>query len=85
MVVDEHKEWEEMNQKLKDLEFARDSLREELEAINNYQARVNASQDVGLKKILVHNMNEEKEHTAMLIEWIRANDEVQNKSFEEHD
>jgi hypothetical protein len=84
MVVDAHKEWKEMDQKLKDLEFARNSLMEELEAINNYQGRITATQDEALKKVLVHNMNEEKEHVAMLTEWIRANDEVQNKSFEEH-
>ena len=30
-------------------------------------------------------MNEEKEHAAMLIEWIKKNDPVQDKMFKEHD
>jgi len=85
MAVDSHKEWNEVDQKLKELEFARNSLREELEAINNYQARIAASQDAELKKILTHNMDEEKEHVAMLVEWLRANDKTQDKMFKEHD
>jgi hypothetical protein len=67
------------------LERARKSLREELEAIDFYQERIDASKDETLKKILAHNMNEEKEHAAMLIEWIRKNDSVQDKVFDEHD
>ncbi|MCF7895343.1 MAG: ferritin, partial [Candidatus Omnitrophica bacterium] len=74
-----------VNPKHIDLERARKSLREELEAIDFYQERIDATDDKELKKILVHNMNEEKEHTAMLIEWIRENDPVQDKSFDEHD
>jgi hypothetical protein len=85
MVVDAHKEWNEMDQKSKELEFARNSLMEELEAINNYQARITATQDTELKKALIHNMDEEKEHVAMLVEWLRKNDQTQNKVFEEHD
>jgi len=38
-----------------------------------------------LKKILEHNRDEEKEHVAMLLEWIRKNDKIQDKKFEEHD
>jgi hypothetical protein len=34
---------------------------------------------------LEHNRDEEKEHAAMLIGWIRKSDEVQDKMFEEHD
>jgi hypothetical protein len=30
-------------------------------------------------------MNEEKEHAAMLMEWIRRNDPTQDKVFKEHD
>lgn len=68
-----------------DLEFARISLREELEAIDNYQRRIDISKDEELKKVLKHNMDEEKEHVAMLVEWLRKNDPVQDKVFEEHD
>jgi len=30
-------------------------------------------------------MNEEKEHAAMLMEWIRRNDPLQDRAFKEHD
>jgi hypothetical protein len=76
---------EKMDLKHVDLERARKSLREELEAIDFYQERIDATTDESLKKLLAHNMNEEKEHTAMLMEWIRKNDATQNKVFEEHD
>jgi hypothetical protein len=76
---------EKMDPKHVDLERARKSLREELEAIDFYQERIDATEDDSLKKLLVHNMNEEKEHAAMLIEWLRKNDAIQNKAFEEHD
>ena len=68
-----------------DLRMTRVSLREELEAIDNYEKRIEETKNAELKKILAHNMNEEKEHAAMLIEWIRKNDVIQNKMFEEHD
>jgi len=55
-----------------------ESLREEVEAVNFYHQRAEACTDPELKKILLHNANEEKEHAAMLLEWIRRND----KDFE---
>jgi hypothetical protein len=71
--------------KPEELEMARQSMVEELQAINNYQSRISAAADMELKRILQHNMDEEKEHTAMLMEWLRNNDPVQNKVFEKHD
>ena len=68
-----------------DLNIARQSLVEELQAINDYQARIDSIESEDLKKILTHNMDEEKEHTAMLMEWIRKNDPEQDKVFEDHD
>ncbi|MFB3896220.1 MAG: ferritin [bacterium] len=68
-----------------DLERARKSLREELEAIDYYQERIEAATDESLKIILTHNMNEEKEHVAMLMEWIQEHDPVQNQAFQNHD
>ena len=76
---------ENLAEATKDLERARKSLMEELEAINWYQERVENCKDAELKKILEHNRDEEKEHTAMLIEWIRKNDEEQDRVFKEHD
>ena len=68
-----------------DLDMARQSLVEELQAINDYQKRIDSNSDESLKKILIHNSDEEKEHTAMLMEWIRQNDPEQEKMFHDHD
>jgi len=76
---------ENMSEETKDLERARQSLIEELQAINWYQERIEATRNEDLKKILEHNRDEEKEHAAMLIEWIRKYDKTQDRMFEEHD
>lgn len=68
-----------------DQERASQSLREELEAIDWYQERIDATQNNELRRILEHNRDEEKEHAAMLIEWLRKNDSVFDRQFEEHD
>jgi ferritin-like protein len=47
------------------------SLKEELEAIDWYRQRVDASADAQLSAVLEHNMNEEIEHACMVLEWIR--------------
>jgi len=57
------------------------SLREELEAIDYYQERIDATKDEELKKILIHNRDEEKEHAAMLMNWIRKHDPVFDTEF----
>mgnify|MGYP000097135539 FL=1 len=80
-----YEDWEKLPEETKDLERARQSLVEELEAINIYQERIDTTRDVELKKILEHNMDEEKEHVAMLMEWIRKRDRAQDRKFEEHD
>lgn len=83
--MSKHEDSEKLSEKTKNLERARQSLIEELEAINWYAQRVELTKDESLKKILKHNMDEEKEHAAMLIEWLRKNDPTQDKMFEEHD
>jgi ferritin-like protein len=50
------------------------SLGEELEAIDWYDQRVDATQDEDLRQILAHNRDEEKEHAAMTLEWLRRHD-----------
>ena len=67
-----------------DLHRAIDSLKEELEAIDLYQQRADACTDENLRKVLVHNMNEEKEHAAMLIEWIRQHDKKFAKETQDY-
>ena len=74
-----------LTEKAKNQARARQSLIEELEAINWYEERIQATSDKSLKKILKHHRDEEKEHTAMLVEWLRESDKVFDKMFEEHD
>jgi len=74
-----------LDEKGKDLARARQSLIEELDAINVYEERYQASKDEKLRSILAHNRDEEKEHAAMLIEYLKDNDETFAKKFEEHD
>ena len=50
------------------------SLIEELEAVDWYRQRADDCADPALKDILLHNMREEMEHAAMVLEWIRRND-----------
>ena len=49
------------------------SLMEELQAIDWYGQRADDCADAELKAVLVHNKNDEMEHAAMLIEWLRRN------------
>ena len=50
------------------------SLKEELEAIDWYDQRVDASDDEALQEVLRHNRDDEKEHAAMNLEWLRRHD-----------
>src|SRR5688500_12670306 len=50
------------------------SLMEELEAVDWYDQRIDAATDDQLKQILAHNRDEEKEHAAMALEWLRRKD-----------
>lgn len=47
------------------------SMIEELEAVDWYNQRADVAEDEELKKILLHNRNEEIEHASMLLEWVR--------------
>jgi uncharacterized protein len=47
------------------------SLIEELEAVDWYQQRAEATDDAELKAVLIHNRNEEIEHAMMTLEWLR--------------
>jgi ferritin-like protein len=55
------------------------SLMEELEAVDWYDQRVQACTDDELRKILAHNRDEEKEHAAMVLEWLRRHDPAFSK------
>ena len=55
------------------------SIMEELEAIDWYDQRVDAATDEELKGLLAHNRDEEKEHAAMMLEWLRRRDPKLNE------
>jgi len=69
-----HEPVEELSAETRDMHRAIVSLMEELEAVDWYNQRADASKDPALKAILVHNRDEEKEHAAMLLEWIQRKD-----------
>ncbi len=69
-----HEDEKVLSSRTKDLHRAIVSLQEELEAIDWYQQRVDATEDPELREILEHNRDEEKEHAMMLLEWIRRHD-----------
>jgi ferritin-like protein len=50
------------------------SIQEELEAVDWYDQRVDATSDPELAAVLGHNRDEEKEHAAMVLEWLRRRD-----------
>lgn len=66
-----HEPVEELSDESRDMHRAIISLMEELEAIDWYQQRVDACKDRELAAILAHNRDEEMEHAAMVLEWIR--------------
>jgi ferritin-like protein len=69
-----HEAAETLSPRTRDLHRAIVSLMEELEAIDWYQQRVDATADPALREILEHNRDEEKEHAAMVLEWLRRHD-----------
>ena len=66
-----HEPVSELNDEVRDLHRAIVSLMEELEAVDWYNQRVAACKDKELKTVLAHNRDEEIEHAAMTLEWIR--------------
>ncbi len=69
-----HEPIDELSDETRDMHRAITSLMEELEAVDWYNQRVDACKDETLKAILEHNRDEEKEHAAMVLEWIRRRD-----------
>jgi uncharacterized protein len=69
-----HAPRERLSEKTLNLHFAIASLMEELDAIDWYRQRADDVEDDTLKELLLHNMREEMEHAAMLLEWMRRHD-----------
>jgi uncharacterized protein len=66
-----HAPREVLSQETRLLHNAITSLIEELEAADWYRQRADDTEDEPLREILLHNMREEMEHAAMVLEWIR--------------
>jgi len=69
-----HEPVSELSDETRDMHRAIVSLMEELEAVDWYNQRIDVCKDAELRAILIHNRDEEKEHAAMVLEWIRRRD-----------
>jgi ferritin-like protein len=79
-----HEAADDLTEATIDMHRAITSLIEELEAVDWYQQRVDACKCPELKAILAHNRDEEKEHAAMVLEWIRRNDGAFAKELKDY-
>jgi ferritin-like protein len=68
-----HEPLDQLSEETKNMHRALVSLQEELEAVDWYRQRADATADRELKNILLHNMREEVEHACMVLEWLRRN------------
>lgn len=78
-----HAPREKLSKETLDQHRAITSLMEELEAVDWYRQRADDCSDGDLKEILLHNMAEEIEHAAMVLEWIRRNNADFDKELKE--
>ena len=69
-----HEDTASLRPETRELHRAIVSLMEELEAIDWYGQRIDASADAALAAVLDHNRGEEIEHACMVLEWIRRHD-----------
>jgi ferritin-like protein len=74
----------DLHDETRDMHRAIVSLMEELEAVDWYNQRVDACKNDELRAILAHNRDEEKEHAAMMLEWIRRRDKVFDKELRDY-
>lgn len=80
-LAEQHEQVSDLSDAARDMKRAVASLIEELEAATWYNERSEACKDPKLRAVLIHNRDEEKEHAAMLLEWIRRNDLAQAKEL----
>lgn len=79
-----HEQAETLSAHTKNMHRALVSLIEELEAVDWYNQRADACEDHELRAILTHNRDEEKEHAAMLLEWLRRQDSSFDKELRDY-
>ena len=66
-----HEPYDKLDDETRDITRAIKSLTEELEAVDWYNQRMAVTKDAELREILKHNRDEEVEHAAMMLEWLR--------------
>jgi ferritin-like protein len=71
MALPYHEPTAELSASAREVHRALTTLIEELEAVDWYHQRVDVTGDEDLEAILVHNRDEEIEHAAMTLEWLR--------------
>lgn len=79
-----HESESDLSEESRDYSRALNSLKEEIEAIDWYSQRADVTSGEELKKILVHNMEEEMEHASMLLEWLRRNMDGWDENLREY-
>lgn len=79
-----HEPIHELSGPTREMHRAITSLMEELEAVDWYNQRVDACNNKELKAILAHNRDEEKEHAAMILEWIRRQDPTFDRELKDY-
>ena len=79
-----HEPLTELSEETMDMHRAIVSLMEELEAVDWYNQRVDACNNPALRAILAHNRDEEKEHAAMVLEWIRRQDPKMDEELKDY-
>ena len=77
-----HEDPTKLSEFTKDYHRIIQSTMEELEAIDWYNQRAEASNDPSAKAIMEHNRDEEIEHACMGLEWLRRNSPVWNEMMQ---
>jgi ferritin-like protein len=75
-----HEDYNKMSEASRNFSRAIKSVQEELEAVDWYNQRAEATSDEQLRRILEHNRDEEIEHAIMSLEWLRRT----SPKFDEH-
>ena len=79
-----HEPYELLSDEVREITRAIRSLIEEFEAVDWYNQRADVTKDEELKKILLHNRDEEVEHAAMALEWLRRKLPVLDKELKDN-
>jgi ferritin-like protein len=74
-----HEDYDNMSDEARNFSRAVKSVQEELEAVDWYNQRAEATTDKQLRAVLEHNRDEEIEHALMGLEWLRRNNAVFDK------